>query len=165
MSAAGLTVIHNDYIAPPLGDIQPVNLVTPEHIETFWPKIRPLFERCVSKAMHGEMHVDDIKHMALNRQITLMVFTDDPAASNPAGTVHLAVAVEPVAYPRLPGINILAMGGSNFGLVQTKYWEYFKGWAKLNGAQMIEASVSPAMERILRRYGYIKTYSHVRCKL
>lgn len=165
MSAAGLTVIHNDYVAPPLGDIQPVNLVTTEAIESFWPRVRPLLERCVNEAMHGELLVDDIKQLALNRQITLMVFTDDVTATNPAGKVHLAVAVEPMAYPRLPGVNILAMGGSNFGLVQKKYWEYFKGWVKLNGAQMIEASVSPAMERILRRYGYVKTYSHVRCKL
>lgn len=146
----------------PLGVIHPVQLVTAQLVELFWPSIRPLFERCVQEAMHGELEVDDIKDQALAGKIVIMVFTDNVFA---LGTVHLAVAIEPVAYPRMPGINIVAMGGTHFGLIQKRYWTYFKGWAMMNGAKMIEASVSPAMARVLRKYGYAAEYTHVRCRL
>lgn len=142
--------------------MRPVQLVNAQLVELFWPAIRPMFDKCVRKAMHGELEVDDIKAMALAGQIVIMVFTDDMTG---LGAVDLAVAIEPVSYPRLPGINIIAMGGTNFGLIQQKYWTYFKGWAMMNGAKMIEASVSPAMARILRKYGYVEEYTHVRCRL
>ena len=144
------------------GEVRPVQLVTAQLVETFWPLIRPLFDRCVREAMHGEFEVDDLKALALANQIVIMVFTNDHLGR---GTVDLAVAIEPVAYPKLPGINIIAMGGSKFGLIQKKYWEYFKGWAMMNGAVMIEASVSPSMVRVLRRYGYNPVYTQVRCSL
>jgi hypothetical protein len=114
--------------------------------------------------MHGELHVDDIKSFALAGKVVIMVFTrnSDPSLNEP---VELAIAIEPVAYPRLPAINIMAMGGTNFGLIQTKYWTYFKGWAMMQGARAIEASVSPAMMRVLRRYGYKEIYTRARCDL
>lgn len=160
MTAVGLKLVSSDRVIK-MGDatgVHPVQLVNAQLIEHFWPQIRPLLERCVQEAMHGEMEVDDIKQMALEGKIILMVFTNDI-------DVHLAIAIEPVSYPRLPGINIIAMGGTNFGLIQKKYWTYFKGWAMMNGAKMIEASVSPAMARVLRKYGYVEEYTHVRCRL
>lgn len=141
------------------GAVRPVQLVNAQLVEMFWPAIRPLFDRCIQKAMHGELEVDDIKASALAGQLVIMVFADDE------NNVQLAVAIEPVAYPRMPGINIVAMGGTRFGLIQKQYWTYFKGWAMMNGARMIEASVSPAMARILRKYGYVEEYTHVRCRL
>lgn len=156
----GLTLVKSD--RKPRGEVRPVQLVNAQLIELFWPAIRPMFERCVKGAMHGELEVDDLKQMALAGQLVIMVFTDD---TNGLGNVDLAVAIEPVAYPRLPGINIVAMGGTNFGLIQKSYWTYFKGWAMMNGAKMIEASVSPAMARILRKYGYVEEYTLVRCRL
>ena len=160
---AGLTLVKTDQ--PPKaspGEVIPLQLVNAQLIELFWPLIRPLFDRCVREAMHGEMEVDDIKDLALQGRIVLMIFTGDQYGREP---VELAVAIEPVAYPRMPGINIIALGGTNFGLIQQKYWTYFKGWAMMNGAKMIEASVSPAMTRILRRYGYKPAYTRVRCSL
>lgn len=156
----GLTLVKPEQ--PVTGEVRPVQLVTPQLIELFWPTIRPLFKRCVEKAMKGELDVDDIKGAALAGQLVIMVFTDSTVG---LGTVDLAIAIEPVAYPKLPGINIVAMGGTGFGLIQAKYWTYFKGWAMMNGATMIEASVSPAMARILRKYGYVEEYRHVRCRL
>jgi hypothetical protein len=161
--SVGLKLVQSDkVIRMGTGGIYPVQLVNAQLIELFWSTIRPLLDRCVREAMHGELEVDDIKQMALAGQIVIMVFTDDLTGQ---GNVDLAVAIEPVAYPRLPGINIIAMGGTNFGLIQKKYWTYFKGWAMMNGAKMIEASVSPAMARILRKYGYVEEYTHVRCRL
>lgn len=144
------------------GKVVPVQLVNAQLVELFWPQVRPLFDRCVREAMRGELTVDDIKEQALAGQIVIMVFTDSPSGN---GTVDLAVAIEPVAYPKMPGINILALGGTNFGLIQQSYWTYFKGWALMNGARMIEASVSYSMLRMLQRYGFVEEYVHVRCHL
>lgn len=163
MTSVGLKLVKSDKIIRlGTGGVHPVQLVNAQLIELFWPSIRPLLARCVDEAMHGELEVDDIKALALAGQLVIMVFTDNLSG---LGTVDLAVVIEPVAYPRLPGINIVAMGGTNFGLIQRKYWTYFKGWAMMNGAKMIEASVSPAMARILRKYGYVEEYTHVRCRL
>lgn len=161
MTATGLKLVQSgDVIRMGADDnIYPVQLVNAQLVEQHWPAIRPLLERCVAEAMHGELEVDDIKALALAGQLVVMIFTDGRAR------IDLAVVIEPVSYPRLPGINIVAMGGTNFGLIQKKYWNYFKGWAMMNGAKMIEASVSPAMARILRKYGYAAEYTHVRCRL
>ncbi len=161
MTAVGLQLVKSDKIIR-MGDtdsVQPLQLVNAQLVELYWPTIRPLLDRCVREAMHGELEVDDIKALALAGQLVIMVFTDGKMG------VHLAVVIEPINYPKLPGINIVAMGGTNFGLIQKKYWTYFKGWAMMNGAKMIEASVSPAMARILRKYGYVEEYTHVRCRL
>lgn len=149
----------------PLTEILPVQLVNAQLIDAFWPLVRPLLDRCVREAMHGEMVVDDIRAMALSGQLSLMVFTNDRTGSNPYRTVELAIAIEPVVYPRLPAINIVAMGGTNFGLIQKKFWKMFRDWAYMNGARVIEASVSPAMLRILKRYGYEPVYTQVRYHL
>jgi hypothetical protein len=160
VTTVGLKLVSSDKVIHMggAGSVHPVQLVNAQLVEQYWPQIRPLLDRCVKKAMHGELEVDDIKALALAGRLVIMVFTDSV-------TVHLAIAIEPVDYPRLPGINIIAMGGTNFGLIQNKYWTYFKGWAMMNGAKMIEASVSPAMARILRKYGYVEEYTHVRCRL
>jgi hypothetical protein len=148
----------------PLPEIRPYQLVNAQLINLYWPRVRPLLERCVKEAMHGEMEADDIRDLALAGKIILMVFTryPDPGVQTP---VELAIAIEPIAYPRLPAINIVAMGGTDFGLIQKQWWTYFKGWAIMNGSRAIEASVSPAMMRVLRRWGYKAIYTRARCDL
>jgi hypothetical protein len=151
----------------PLTDMEPVQLVSAELIEAFWPLARPYFERCVREAMHGEYLVDDLKAMALAGQLVLIVVTNDRTGTNPHRTVELALAVEPVRFPRLPAINILALGGTRRGLMdnERKFGAFFRGWAVMNGAKVIEASVSDRMQRVLRRWGFINTYHQMRYRL
>jgi hypothetical protein len=152
-------------VAPLRDEFEPVQLMTPHLLEAFWPLARPLLDRCVREAMHGEFEVDDLHRLALEGKVVIFVFTNDRTGTNPQREVALAFAAEPVMYPRLPAINILAMGGKGFDVLQKKYWDYVKGWAFMNGARAIEAWVSPAMQRVLSRWGYKPIYTHLRCDL
>ncbi|WP_299077064.1 hypothetical protein [uncultured Paraglaciecola sp.] len=150
---------------PPLMGYAPVQLATPQLIESFWPLAAPLLSRCVNRAMHGEYQVEDLKVMVETGRAVAFVITNDPTGTHPHRDAVLAWIVEPVAYPRMTGVNIVALGGTSFGEVQRKFFDMFKGWAFMNGAKTIEASVSPAMARMLAKYGYTQTYVQVRCDL
>lgn len=148
----------------PLTEIEPVQLITPHLIEAFWPLVRPQLERCVVEAMKGEMEVDDIKTLLLQGKVAIVIFTNDRTGTNPYRKVELSIVVEPILYPRMSGINILAIGGSNFRNLHKKYGEQFMGWARMNGAQFVDALVGPGMQRIAKRLGFKPVYTHVRYK-
>jgi len=150
-----------------LTDPEPIQLVTHELIEAYWPLARPYFDRCIRETMNGEYEVDDLKALAVAGKLVIIVVVNDRTGTNPYRAVDLALAIEPIQYPRLPAINILAMGGSPRGLLdgQRKFGTFFRGWAVMNGARVMEASVSPKMQRILRRWGFAPIYTHMRCNL
>jgi hypothetical protein len=76
--------------------------------------------------------------------------------------VDLAILLEPAIYPTKNAMNIVIVAGKNLGHYYNKYWKFLCGWAYLNGAKEFEAYVSPAMERILKRYDFERTCVHVR---
>ena len=144
---------------------QPVQLSTRQLVDTFWPLAGPLLDRCVCKATRGEYLVEDLYRMAIEGRAVVFVVTNDPTGMSEDTHVTLALVVEPVLYPRLNTINIIALGGSSFNEVQRRHFESFKGWAYMNGARAIEASVSPAMMRVLKRWGFEPAYVHARLML
>lgn len=150
---------------PPLTDYEPVQLVTADLIEAFWPLCRPLLDRCVRETMHGEFTVDDLRAFALAGRITFFIVTNDRTGRNPYKDVVMCLAIEPILYPSLPGINIMAMGGVDLGKNKAKFWQQFKGWAFMSGARFIDAMVSPRMQRILARWDFEQVYVHMRLDL
>ena len=62
-------------------------------------------------------------------------------------------------------MNIAALGGRELDLLTSKFWEHVCSWAYMNGVRTMQASASPAMARILKRYGFNKTYEMVRLDL
>jgi len=150
----------------PLADNwQPLQITTPQQLETYWPLAAPHLDRCVSKAQRGEYGLDDLYRMVTEGKAILFVITNDVQGVHPDTDVSLAFIVEPVLYPRLNTINIVALGGRDFSRVQREHWEAFKGWAYMNGARGIEASVGPSMMRILKRWGFEPAYTHARLSL
>jgi hypothetical protein len=144
---------------------QPVQISTPQQLSMFWPLAAPHLDRCVKGALHGEYTTQDLYDMVSGAKAVLFVVTNDPTGAREDTDVSLAWVVEPVLYPKLNAINILALGGRDFSEVQRQHWDDFKGWAYMNGARAIEASVSPAMARILKRWGYKPVYQAVRVSL
>lgn len=57
----------------PLTEYEPLLLSTQEHFETYWPLARPLIEKCVRRAMHGEITVDDMRALAQQQQLYVFV--------------------------------------------------------------------------------------------
>ena len=79
--------------------------------------------------------------------------------------VALALILETQAYPQFTVLNIAALGGRELDLLKSKFWKHVCSWAFMNGVRTMQASVSPAMARILKRYGFNKIYETVRMDL
>jgi hypothetical protein len=150
------------YDPVPLDDYEPLLLATKEHFDKYWTYTKPLLEKCVKRSMHGEMTADDIYNLALQGKVYIFVVKCDKGLMP---SVKLALALEIVVYPRLSAMNILALGGEHLQEFYSMYWKRLCGWAFMNGVRAIEGYVSPAMERIISRYGFKNTYAHMRLDL
>jgi hypothetical protein len=146
----------------PLDQFDAMLLSTKEHFDKYWHKTKPLVEKCIKRSMHGEMTADDIYALALQGNVYVFVVKNDAGISP---DVKLAVVLEIVKYPRLPAMNILALGGSDLDYFYEKFWKKLCGWAFMNGVRAIEGWVSPAMERVISRYGFKHVYTHMRFDL
>lgn len=124
-----------------------------------WERLAPLFQTVIERACQGEFDVADLKAMALKKRIVIGAFFDD------SGEPLLAFAFEFRSYPKKTAVNILALGGRRMDEVFSVFLERFKQWARKAGADFIEASCSPAMTRLLLRYGYINAYRQLRLDL
>lgn len=146
----------------PLEDYDALLLSTKEQFDKYWPKAKGLVEKCIKRSMHGEITADDIYTLALQGKFYVFVLKNDKCISP---DVKLVVVLEIVQYPRLPAMNILALGGSDLDFFFEKFWKRLCGWAYMNGVRAIEGWVSPAMERVISRYGFNHVYTHMRFNL
>ena len=146
----------------PLDDFEPLLLSTKEHFDAYWPATKPLLEKCVKRAMHGEMTIDDIYNAALQGKMYIFVVKCDKTITK---SVKLALVLEIIHYPKLPAMNIVALGGSDLDALHAKYWKMLCGWAYMNSVRVIEGWVSPAMERVISQYGFKPVYTHMRLEL
>lgn len=146
--------IGNGVRLPVLHDPEPVQLLTPQLFEAYAPLMWEHFCKVVERNGITDFTADDIIEMARNGSCVLLAVVNDRTGLNPDREVFLSFALEVVTYPQKSGINILAIGGSDVGEYHAKFWEQFKGWAFMNGAKFIEASVGPAMQRMLKKWNF-----------
>jgi hypothetical protein len=146
----------------PLDDFEPLLLATKEQFDMYWTATKPLLEKCVKRAMHGEMTIDDIYNSALQGKMYIFVVKCDKTITK---SVKLALVLEIVHYPKLAAMNIVALGGSDLDALHAKYWKMLCGWAYMNSVRVIEGWVSPAMERVISQYGFKPVYTHMRLEL
>tara|TARA_R110000765_G_scaffold81272_3_gene158998 strand:+ start:1371 stop:1868 length:498 start_codon:yes stop_codon:yes gene_type:complete len=141
---------------------EPLLLSTVEMLNAYWPQTSAVLKRCVDDAMHGEMTMEDIyESVKSGRMYALIAKNDDGELPD----VALALILETQAYPQFTVLNIAALGGRELDLLKSKFWKHVCSWAFMNGVRTIQASVSPAMARILKRYGFNKIYETVRLDL
>jgi len=146
----------------PVDEYDALLLSSKEQFDKYWPYAKPLIEQCIKKSMHGEITIDDIYNLALQGKLYVFVAKCDRTM---VPSVRLALVLEIVNYPRLPALNILALGGTDLHLLYEKFWKKLCGWAYMNGVRAIEGWVSPAMERVISRYGFKHVYTHMRLNL
>ena len=146
----------------PLDDFEPLLLATKEQFDMYWTATKPLLEKCVKRAMHGEMTIDDIYNSALQGKMYIFVVKCDKTITK---SVKLALVLEIVHYPKLAAMNIVALGGSDLDALHAKYWKMLCGWAYMNSVRVIEGWVSPAMERVISQYCFKPVYTHMRLEL
>lgn len=141
---------------------EPLLLSTVEMLDTYWPQTSMVLQRCVDDAMHGEMTMQDIyEGVKAGRMYALVAKNDDGELPD----VALALILETQAYPQFTVLNIAALGGRELDLLKSRFWKHVCSWAFMNGVRTMQASVSPAMARILKRYGFNKIYETVRLDL
>jgi hypothetical protein len=146
----------------PLDEYEPLLLSTQEHFNHYWSAIRPLLDKCVKRAMKGEMTVEDIHTLAMQKHLYIFIAKTDKTLTP---SVKLVVVLEAVNYPRLAALNVMALGGSDLQYFYEKYWNKLCGWAYMNGVRMMESWVSPAMERVVARYKFKRAYTLMRFDL
>lgn len=141
---------------------EPLLLSTVEMLDTYWPQTASVLQRCVDYAMHGEMNMEDIyEGIKAGRLYGLIAKNDDGELPD----VALALILEIQAYPQYTVLNIAALGGRELDLLKSRFWKHVCSWAFMNGVRTMQASVSPAMARILKGYGFNKIYETVRLDL
>lgn len=141
---------------------EPLLLTTKEQFDRYWPHTKKLVDRCLRRATYGEFNVEDVYQLALSQRAFVFIVKNDEGIQP---DVKLAVVVEVVNYPHLSALNILALAGSKLDVFYEKFWNKFCGWAYMNGARAIEGLVTPAMRRVISKYGFKQTYIHMRLDL
>ena len=142
-----------------LANYEPIILSTPELLKHYWPATAPLIQRCIEKAMHGEVTLDDIKTQAARQAAYIMVLKSDKFEKP---EVKFVLVMELIHYPQYATMNVMAIGGSNLKMLMKRYWEFVCGWAYMSGVRTMECSVSPGMERILQSVGFNRSYIRMR---
>lgn len=133
----------------------PLFLTDSELLEQWWDQIEPLFIPVVEEAARGEFTVSDIKRLCEEKRATVAVAIENDK-------VILAMAFEFIFYPKQTACNVIAMGGTRMAEAESLFFVTFKEWCKSMGVTVIEASCSPSMSRLMRRFGFQKTYEVVR---
>jgi len=129
-----------------------------EQMTAHSPQVRALFDRCVKRAVRGEFSSEDLLRLAQEGRMHIGIVSDgkDPV---------LAVAFEFIHYPRLTVLNIAALAGRGMGTIMRAFWPTFQQFARLAGADCIQASCAPGMARMLTRYGFGEIYQVMRSDL
>lgn len=138
--------------------MKPIFLTTPELLEEWWDRAEPHLIPVVTEAARGEFTIDDLHRLCKEKRATCVVVTDGEI-------VTLAAVFEFIHYPRMTACNVIAMGGKDWHSVAEQFFITFKQWLYGMGVTVIEASCSSVMSRLLRRYGFAKTYEVVRLEL
>jgi len=145
-----------------LDSYEPLLLSTKDHFDKYWTTARPLIEKCIRRAMHGEITVDDVYAMAQQQSLYIFVFKSDRTIMP---SVKLVLVLDIVNYPRLPTMNVMALAGSDLNYFYKKYWSKLCGWAYMNGVRVLEGWVAPGMERIISSYNFKRAYMLMRYDL
>lgn len=131
---------------------------TRDQIPAVWPDAAPLFQKVIDKAVHGEFDVADLYRLAVTGKIVVCLVWEGTDAL-------MATAIEFVDYPKARAANVLAMGGHDLKRVLDACFPAVRQFCRSIGANWIECSVSPGMERIHKRFGYHTVYRNMRMEL
>lgn len=126
-----------------------------------WPQIRPLVEKCVGNAYHGEMTTDDFLVLLTEKKVFAI-----------AGFMKNRMVVigifEPIEYPRLRTLSCILAAGDTPGVmrkINAEWMGKLRAYARSLGFDAIECMASDAMGRVLRPMGYRKLYNFFRMDL
>lgn len=122
-----------------------------------WSEVAPLIAQVLPK-MDGEFALSDFVDGFAEERFHLFIGYQD-------GIVVACMITQLVEYPQYKVLEVPIAAGAGFGKFITKFRDYISTWAKVNGAQFLQAYTSPAMTRYHRRFGAQKVYDLIRYPL
>ena len=133
-----------------------LKFLTPEKALAIWDDIAPLFLRVVERIDGGEFNLDDLRLMSASGEIIIGV-----ARKN--GEVTMALAFQPVQYPRAKSVNVLAIAGKNLDQFIEAFLPPFQEFCRDEyDADWIECVASAGAVRMYTRRGFRAVYQHLR---
>lgn len=159
MTKQTLKVVSNP--KDPLEGYDPLIIATKDILDTYWSQTAEILQPCID-TMYGEMTMQDVYEGILAGRMYCIIAKND---TGEIPDVALAMIMETATYPRFTALHITAIGGRQLDLFQSKFWNHVCSWAFMSGVRKMQASVSPAMARIVSRYGFEKVYEMVRMDL
>ena len=119
-----------------------------------WPLAAGYVAQTLSKTQ-GELVLSDFVDGFTDNRFHLFLGRID-------GEVSGCMVTEHVAYPQFSVIRVVVAAGAGFEKSIRQYMEYIMNWAKVNGADFVEAWTLPEMTRYHRRFGAQKVYDIIR---
>jgi hypothetical protein len=123
-----------------------------EEIATHWPFLEPMIARSVAKSK-GTVTTEVIYKALCQGEIVCFGTAID-------GEPEAIIVVQATRYETYTAGRILACAGKNLKDAM-QFWHIVEGWAHDMEAVEMEAWCRPAVERLLRRYGWRHKFSIV----
>lgn len=119
-----------------------------------WPLVAGFVAQVLPKTK-GELVLSDFVDGFVEDRFHLFLGRTD-------GEVTGCMVTENVNYPQFRVIRVVVAAGAGFEKFMRQFMDYIKNWAKVNGADFIEAWTLPEMTRYHRRFGSQKVYDIIR---
>lgn len=119
-----------------------------------WPLVAAYVAQVLPK-MRGELVLSDFPDGFAGEQFHLFIGRTD-------GQVTGCMVTENVKYPQFNVIRVVVAAGAGLEKFIKQYMGYIMNWAKVNGADFVEAWTHPEMTRYHRRFGAQKVYDIIR---
>lgn len=132
-----------------------VRFLAPHEVPAEFDRLKPLFDRVPGK---DEYSTGDIAEQGSLGNIAI-------GYAEEKGVIVAAMAFEFVRYLQMDAVNIVALAGEKLDDMHHELFEEFRLFCRQAGAKCIEARCSDVMARLLRRYGFVKKHSVVRCEV
>lgn len=119
-----------------------------------WPLVHGFIAQVLPKTQ-GELCLSDFLQGFHDEHFHLFVGYAD-------GEVTGCMVTENVHYPQFSVVRVVVAAGAGFEKFMKQFMKYIMNWAKVNGADFVEAWTLPEMTRYHRRFGSQKVYDIIR---
>jgi hypothetical protein len=128
----------------------------PRELDAQYERLLPIFKRVPSV---DEYRPEQLFELAKKGGATIGYCERDD------GQAVIAFAFEFIFYPNMTAANIIALAGEDFEAVAADLLQKFRAFAKLAGADYVEALCHDSMARMLTKYGFKKANIQMRVEV
>lgn len=132
--------------------------LTSKNLDLF-DQARPLLDRVVHEAAHGEFDSDALKKLIEKEHAWGACVIDDD------DQVELVCLWEMVFFPNRTVCNVIALGGKNLKESWAVYGDTMSDLWRAQGAEVVTSYCNKGMTRLLRWFGFKPAYVYLEKEL